>query len=477
MPRGTWPTTAVACAAAAFLPFAARADDAALVQLDTGTVAVNVGGGSADNAGVKGSAALTLNLPTLPLRAEASASAGETPGTASLWQKRNAKVEADWSALAPLKVNVAASDETAEATAPGPEGIASHGSQTLVSDKHEASASASLPLGDVTLSAAAGTSESGAGDATRQGDSEARTHVDTRASDIGATAEWQLDPAIGVTLGLKSRDVAIGWSGTGEGRRTYSYLLPSAEISAKLWPGADLDLGAEREVSDYGEGTYAALAAMPGTDAPDALAPDHAWTTRATLAQAIGEVKLEASLSHSTSGTVTEIADTASGAVPASTPLLAQTESSLTATMPLAVLGLERFSLSADAHLASSRVKDPVTGELRRASGEEPFAAHVTLTHEVSRTVSVGLKAGAKGHTAWYEPDSVSTVSSSADLGAFVTYKPGPFELSLSADGLSGARMATDNFYASTRADSNIVRSDTRPVDGPSFTLALKKPL
>lgn len=477
MPRGTGRTIAVVCATA-LVPFAARADDAALVQLNNGTVAVDVGGGRADNAGgIKGSAAVALDLPALPLRAEASASTGETPGTASLWQKRNAKVQAEWSALAPLKVNVAASDEAAETAAPEPEGIASRGSQMLLSDKRAATASTSLPLGDVTFSASAGTAATGAGDATRQGDSTIRTHIDTRASDIGASAEWQIDPQVGVTLGLKSKDVAIGWSGAGEAQRTYSYLLPSAEIDAKLWPGADLELGAEREVSDYNDGTYAALATMTGVDAHYELAPDHAVTTRATLTQSIGDVKVEASLSRSASGTVTEIADSASGAVPASTPLLVQTESSLTATVPLAGLGLERFSLSADAHLASSRVKDPVTGALRRASGEEPYTANVTLSHDLSRTISVGLKAGAKGKTAYYEPDSVSTVSSGADFGAVVTYKPGPFELSLNLDGLSGPRTATDDFYASTRADSNVVRTDARLVDGPSFTLALKKKL
>ena len=477
MLRGAWRATAVA-GAAMLCPLCARAaEPGPLLALDNGTVALDVGGGSADSSGVKGNAALTLNLATLPLHAEASASAGATPGAPAFWQKREAKISAGWTALAPLGVKLEASEEAADTAVPQAPGIAAPGSQMLLSDKHDATLNVSLPLGNVTISAAAGTSASSAGDATHQGESETRTRVETSASQVSTTAEWHVGPAIDATFALANKDVGIGWSGTGQGQRRYTYLLPSTDVSAKLWPGAELELGAEREVSDYSNGTYAALSAMPAADAPDSLEPDHAVTTRATLTQSVGEAKFEATVSRSASGTVTETADSASGAVPASTPLLARTETSLTATVPLAGLGLERFSLSADAHLASSRVKDPVTGELRRASGEEPFDANVALSHDVSRTISVGLKAGTKGLMTYYEPDSVSTISSGASVGAFVTYKPGPFEISLNLDGLSGARTATDNFYAATRADSAVTRSETRPVDGPSFTFALKKKL
>jgi hypothetical protein len=486
MLRGAWRATAVA-GAVMLCPFTARAaDPGSLLALDDGTVALDVGAGGADSTGVKGDAALTLKLPDLPLRAEASASAGAS-GTAALWQRRTAKIAADWTGLAPLSIKLEASDEAADNAVPKPAwvappisartGTADPGTQMLLSNKHDATVTASLPLGNVTVSAAAGTTSSSIGDTAHRDGSQTRTLIETSASQLSTTAEWHIASDTDATFGLASKDVAIGWSGTGDGRRRYTYLLPSAEIGTKLWPGAELELGAEREVSDYGDDTYAALAATPRTEAPEALAPDHAVTTRAALTQKFGDLKVEAEISHAASGTVTESADGESGPVPLSTPLLARTETSLTAMLPLASLGLKRFSLSTDVHLTSSRVKDPVTGALRRASGEEPFSANVALSHDLNRTVSLGLKAGTKGRTTYYEPDSISSVSPGANLGAFVSYKPGSFELSLNADGLAGARTATDDFFASTRADSTVTRTGTHLVDGPSFTLTLKKKL
>ena len=456
-------------------PAAARADDASsLLHLRDGGVDLSVAGGPQSGAGVGGNASLSLDLPQLPVHAQASATTGGTPDHPGLAQNRDTRIDAQWTALAPATVSVSGDDKATIANTMSPTGT---DPQTLVTDARTGAAQVSARIAGATVTLGADAQTSATADEARTPLVTTRTHISTETTDAATTATWKIGKDATLSIGVKAQDFSIAWRGTNEGGQRHAYFSPDAQLTLTPWAGAEWRMELARAADPYNDGTYTALAGMaPGAAVP-ALAPDHAWRTRTSLTQNVGAAKLSASFTQSQSGTALEFASSGSGAIPTSAPLESASEADVSATLPLSVVGLDHVSLSTDGALRDSRVRDPVTGRLREKSGEAPYSAGVKLTQDVAPDLTVGITGGVNGRSEIYLPNEATQIPAGADLGAFLAYKPGSFELDLQADGLAGFRIARNDFYADTRADGPVRNELDRALSGPTLSISLKKPM
>jgi hypothetical protein len=122
-------------------------------------------------------------------------------------------------------------------------------------------------------------------------------------------------------------------------------------------------------------------------------------------------------------------------------------------SMPLSGIGLPDTTLSSHVTMRQSRIRDPLTGQSRRVSGEVPRNAGVKLTHKDHKH---HLEWGVTGNLGtaqnFYQPAQMTALRTDSGVGAFVTYKPGKYVVSLNADGLlGGTRSQADTFYNGTR--------------------------
>jgi hypothetical protein len=90
-------------------------------------------------------------------------------------------------------------------------------------------------------------------------------------------------------------------------------------------------------------------------------------------------------------------------------------------------------------------------------------------------TLDVGVRGEACGAVENYTPGAVSVVQHSVDVGPFLRYRTGTFELDLSAKTAVAARTEATYRYQDTRADSATTQAGAREIGGSSLTLELKR--
>ena len=202
---------------------------------------------------------------------------------------------------------------------------------------------------------------------------------------------------------------------------------------------------------------------------------DRAWHTEAFVTETLGRARAEARVSADQWGTETEVGGTPSAPSLVSTRLLAREKATASLRVPLDPVGLLKTSFNITGDWQRSRVEDPITHRARRLSGEKPYAAHIELVHTVTPTLDVGVRGEACGAVEKYTPGAVSVVQHSVDVGTFLRYRTGPFELDLTAKTAVAARTEATYRYQDTRADSATTQAGAREIGGSSLTLELKR--
>ena len=97
--------------------------------------------------------------------------------------------------------------------------------------------------------------------------------------------------------------------------------------------------------------------------------------------------------------------------------------------LPLDAIGMDGWTLKADATVLYSRVRDPATGKIRYISGDQPFGTHAEATYDWPE---YNLRLGATYHDhgqtrqTEYRIDETSASFHQVKLGAFIEHKPSP---------------------------------------------------
>ncbi|MBU6297987.1 MAG: hypothetical protein KGJ79_16880 [Alphaproteobacteria bacterium] len=450
-----------------------------LVDLHGGAVALDVSGPATDARSLRSGASLNLNLPAGSMKVEASASVGADQNDSDLWRKHGAQVEANVSALHGTALSAVASDQfTMTYRAPsslGDPGTATH----LISNENrstEVTASFS-PVRETSVQVGARRSTDLTQDASVTGAARgAHTAVQSDTQQIFAQVDWSPANWLALDAGATERNAGIRWSARQAHSSTFSAVEPHVVLSVTPWDGAQWKASVTQAVSPYDAAAFSAYASAARTADNVNIQPDHAWEFQTSMHQSVGPVTVVADYTADRWGTATEFAQVRDGVqAPASTPLKEREKVALTMSLPLGAFGMPDTSVTSRAAWQSSTVLDPVTDELRRASGETPRTFSMRLVRDLpQRHLSLGLVGQLSDATTSYQLNEISTMPAGGTVGAFLAYKPGPFEFDMNVDGLCSSAPA-DSFFNGTRADPQIVRQDVERSPGPTFNVALRR--
>lgn len=340
------------------------------------------------------------------------------------------------------------------------------------------------PLRDVRLGLSARADE--VDDAvSRPDDAAAGMILRTSETTAGLSAAWTLGPAVRLEASDRLGYAGAAWRETAATSQTYAISEPDLVADLRPWAGGDWRLSFGHAVSPLDLGAFAAVAQglqrAADLGAGVRLAPNQEWRTRAQVNQALpGHASLGLTLTEARLDTTQELARNLDGAdLPVSIAGGERRQLDLSLTAPLSALALDSFTLQTTAAVRDSQITDPVTGLVRRLSGEAPYDASITLAQEVAPlSLRWGVQGRAQGAQVYYTPEQTSTAAPARSLGLFVEYHPAPFALRLQVDGVAGgARDITDALYDGSRDSDRIVRIDHRLDGGPAFSLVLRKAL
>lgn len=443
------------------------------VDLHGGPVALQLGAPPTED-GFSSGAVIDLTLPDVSMNAKATASVGM--GDQDLWRKQEADVSANWSAPAGVSVQASGSEAyTFTYRDPASLGDAGHTNHLIGTQTTSAALSASAPMpGGATLTVGTQGSSTQTEDASAP-KLEDRSAVGTQTQEAFANLSWSPVPWLGIEGGATARTADVNWHRQQTHATAYTSVDPRVQVDVTPWDGAQWSTSVEHTVAPYDTAAYTAYAnAAQPTDAAK-FEPDHAWRLQSRLQQTLGPVQASVSYTADRNGTATEFAQASGQQVPASTALLSRDKVDLALSMPLTAVGLPHTSFNSEASWQASRVVDPVTSELRAASGQTPDHYAVKLVRTLPSTrLSVGVVGELNGARNSYQVSELSSTEASGTLGAFVSFKPDAYEVDLNVSGIGGAS-TTDYFFRGTRSDAMPARTVQQAAPGPMVSLSLHK--
>ena len=141
-------------------------------------------------------------------------------------------------------------------------------------------------------------------------------------------------------------------------------------------------------------------------------------------------------------------------------------------TVPLGGLGVTGGRLRAQLEWSVSEVRDPTTGELRRASGQEPFEGEINFTQDLPRW---NLQWGANAFLGYtetdYQFDTIQTVELEPWFNAFAEWRYRPdLAIRVEFQNLTGRNfIRTRDVYAGPRDTSPLAFREVRDLNFDPF--------
>ncbi|MGN6517008.1 MAG: hypothetical protein ACTHLR_14345 [Rhizomicrobium sp.] len=293
-----------------------------------------------------------------------------------------------------------------------------------------------------------------------------------------ASADWSPLSFLQLKAGATSETMSVSTRGAANAGDQYRYTEPQVSATARLWDGAQMKVSGEDAVSPVNPYDFAALAQAAGPDTDLRVTPNREWRNQAEITQKFDNGgTLSATVTRARIESATELGLTPDGTTaPISISGGERRQLDASLSMPLSGIGLPDTAISSQATLRQSQLRDPVTGEMRRASGEIPRQASVKVTHHDD---AHHLEWGVSGHLStqqnFYRPAQLTALRSDSGVGAFITYKPGKYVVSLNADGLiGGARSQTDTFYNGTR-EGNVTATNRTGDSSPTVSVSVSQ--
>lgn len=291
-----------------------------------------------------------------------------------------------------------------------------------------------------------------------------------------AQGKWSPLHGVDVEGGATAKVANISWQDTSAHSATYQSFNPHVSVAMSPWDSANLTAKVEHNVAPYDAAAFATYSRAEGGSVVTGFEPDHAWQMQARLQQKIGVADLTATYTEAKSGTATEFAEVGGVQAPASTTLLKRTSLAVSVSVPLKGIGLADTDMTSEARWQSSHIVDPVTQQIRAASGETPQTVSVKLSHAVpGDKLRFGVSGEFTGPRTAYQVSELSATQESGTVGAFVSYKPGNYQIDLNVDGLYGGG-TRDDHYVGLRGQSKINGSSYQDNSGPMLKLSLHKP-
>jgi len=423
-------------------------------------------------------AKLNLILPAGAVKAEAKASVGKDDGNwNAFWHRDTAQIEAQ--IAGPMGTALSASGENAlSLNYRAPESVGASDSTTHVvrSESRSTTLGLSVPVSPVQINVGVESTTAASEDTSRDKSTTSSSAVRTEDHAVSANLAWSPATGVDVEGGVTTRVSNIRFQEQSARSASFQSLNPHLAVTVSPLRDTHLSAKLEHTVSPYDAAAFATYGRAKEQTVVTGFEPDHAWALEARLDQKVGPAQVTATYSAATQGTVSEFAQVGGVQAPSSTPLLGRESVALAVTLPLTDVGLPRTDLSTEARWQSSRVVDPVTQVSREASGEAPHKLSVKLSHALPKhNLSFGVMGEYNSASTAYQVSEVSTKAQSGTLGAFLAYKPGPYEIDLNLNGLYGGA-TKDEFYSGPRGpDAEISRSSVQSNAGPMLQLSLKK--
>ena len=224
----------------------------------------------------------------------------------------------------------------------------------------------------------------------------ASVRVKERRGEAFLTASVKPTPRLSIDTGVRIETSTITQSGDVSKERTLTFPKPRVTLSFAANPNLQLRARLERTVDQLNFDDFAAsgdLSAGVLNVGNANLAPERAWVTEVVLEQRFwSKGALVLTATHSAVEAVSDVIPIYSGATVFDAPgnLGNGTKDELNAnlTVPFDNLGLQGLDLRVNYTWRRSRVKDPITGEMRPFSYLNPWSGSFTLTQDLPRLKS-----------------------------------------------------------------------------------------
>ncbi|HEY4124408.1 MAG TPA: hypothetical protein VGM36_07320 [Rhizomicrobium sp.] len=366
------------------------------------------------------------------------------------WTRAQLGVSAQADGPLGSKIAVTGQDQVSQSVSPYAAGAAP---QVLETQALSGTIIATLPLlPDLDAQVGSAASQSSTRNATVDGAD--ASHLQTGDTQISTGLSWRVLPQVTVDGGVTVERQDADLDGDVADSASFSYVKPKAGVTVTPWQGSTVKLGAEQAVDPLNGANYMALASLSDRPQDLKIAPDHAWQYQASIDQKFGAASISASVTQGQNGSATELAPVSGGQTPASVAMKKKQNATVAFSLPLEGFGLSDTQLQSQATWRHSLVRDPVTGEYRRANGEVPREASVNLTKNLpgASNTKIGLSGQLATTQEFYQVSQTTQMKTAPRLGAFLSYAPGPIAMDVRVDGLmGGAQQFTDTFYEGSR--------------------------
>lgn len=312
----------------------------------------------------------------------------------------------------------------------------------------------------------------------------ANLRISERRGEAFLTAFWKPGPSLSVEAG--SRFEASTLRQRGDTNQSKSFFFPKPRLIATWDPGpaTQVRLRVEREVGqlEFGDFTASTEFSTGTVDAGGAdLEPQRAWVLEAVVERRFwGNGALVATARHHELRDVIDFLPVLGRFdAPGNIGHGVRDELELVWTLPLERLGLRGGLLTGEAAWRRSRVSDPVTGERRRISEEQPFSADLRFTQDFQRlksTLTVELEGGGENHV--YRLGQIRRQTNNAQWSLYWDWRPADdLSLRIGVDEANARRSTLEReLYAGARSARIVSGVERRTIAyEPSLLIRLRK--
>jgi hypothetical protein len=477
-----------ACCALACVATRVRAAPAS----DMGALSLTIGAG--DKSALKADADIDSGFSGVQSSLRLSLEAAPTTLGADFWRAalapaashESAGWKATWTGPQSLRADLLLSDRLEQDWRAASWGMVDD-HQISIQDRSASFGLSAKPLSTVQLSLGADAADRSLVDVATAASGTAHSMLAAASQSARGGLKWSLLPWFSLDASARVGTGSMDWRGApAEGASAganlvYAAFEPSLTGTLITPDKGALSLTFEHAVSPIDPGVFASYAAVEDRAAGARLTPNREWRYRLSLRQTLaGQLQLSAALTQARIGSATELGPVGVGLqAPVSTSGGWRQALDVSLSAPLDAIGLPSLSLKGAGTWRDSQVRDPFTGEWRRASAEQPRTATLDLVQTAAAgRARWGLQGRFGGPQSLYLMSQVTTINVADSLGGFVEYDPGAFAVRLQVDGLyGGERTAIDQFYAGPRATSYVDRTDRHAEDGQAVRLTLSKAL
>lgn len=299
----------------------------------------------------------------------------------------------------------------------------------------------------------------------------------SRSQLVSADLHWTPRPWLDLDGGWKAETVGASQRGEHAATTAFAYMAPRIAGTATPWDGLKLRLSFEETVPSLSDDLTTRLDQLSETLADGTVRLDKERRYRAAVEQ-----RLFSNVQFSAAMTAAELQSPAMapGAALASFDAggrRREIEAALVA--PVRLSAWTPLTLKARAAVRSSQVGDPITGGVRRVSGEAPYDAALSIGGgDSGRGIRWEIVARAIGPAVSYQPDQISDLSGTTGLGGSITYRPGPVNISLElVNVIGGGQSSRDTYFEGSRLAGMVGRIEEGRNANRAFRIKLSRPL